>query len=69
MLLSQCYLRFNYYHWIDTLVGRLLVPRGIIRPVVSVSALTWLSRCICYLYLQFLYNVIIIKAKVLLPQA
>ena len=29
---SQC-----FYHWVDTSVGGLLVPQGIIRPVVSVS--------------------------------
>ena len=29
---SQC-----FYHWADTSVGRLLVPEGSIRPVVSVS--------------------------------
>ena len=33
-------LRFYYYHWVDTSTGRLLVPEGINRPVVSVSALT-----------------------------
>ena len=33
------YLRFYYYHWVDTSTGRLLVPEGINRPVVSVSAL------------------------------
>jgi len=27
----------NYYHWVDTSVGGLLVPEGIIHPVVSVS--------------------------------
>ena len=29
---SQC-----FYHWVDTSAGELLVPAGIIRPVVSVS--------------------------------
>ena len=33
------YLRFYYYHWVDTFVGELLVPEGNIRPVVSASAL------------------------------
>jgi len=37
---SIWYLRFYYYHWVDTSAGGLLVPEGIIRPVVSVSALT-----------------------------
>ena len=31
------YLRFYYYHWVDTAAGGLLVPKGIIRPVISVS--------------------------------
>ena len=38
---------------------------GIISLVFSVSALTWYIRYICYLDLQFLNNVIIIKSKVL----
>ena len=46
----------------------LLIPEGIIRPVVSVSALTWFIRYIYYWNLEFLSNVIIIKTKVLLPQ-
>jgi len=46
-----------------------LVPEGIIRPVVSVLTLTWFIRNVCYLNLQFLNNVITIKSKVLLPQA
>jgi len=33
------YLRLYYYDWVDTSTGRLLVPQGINRPVVSVSAL------------------------------
>jgi hypothetical protein len=33
------HLRFYYYHRVDTSAGRLLVPEGIIRPAVSVSAL------------------------------
>jgi hypothetical protein len=39
-------LRFYYYHWVDTSAGGLLVPEGIIRIVVSASALTWFSRYI-----------------------
>jgi hypothetical protein len=36
----------SYYdRWVDTIVGGLLVPEGIIRPVVSVSTLTWFSGC------------------------
>jgi len=44
------YLRFYYYHWVDTSVVGLLVPEGtsIIRPVVSASALTWFIRYIYY---------------------
>jgi hypothetical protein len=34
---SDC---FYYYHWVDTSAGGLLVPEGIIQPVVSASALT-----------------------------
>ena len=45
--------------------GGLLVPGGIIRPVISVSSLTWFIRYICYWNLQLLNNVIIIKSKVL----
>ena len=41
----------------------------IIRPVVSASTLTWLSRYIQYCNLLFLHNVNIDKTKVLLPQA
>jgi len=44
------YLRFYYYHWVDTSAGGLLVPEGIILPVVSVSSLTWFIR-----YLRFYY--------------
>ena len=55
---------FYYYHLVDATAVRLLVPEGIIRPIVSASVLTWFIK----LYLQFLNNVIIIKTKVLLPQ-
>jgi hypothetical protein len=52
--LSQVtYLRFYYYHWVDTFSGGLLVPEDIIRPVVSVSALTWFIRYIQYWNLEF----------------
>jgi hypothetical protein len=42
---------------------------GIIRPLVSASALTWFIRYISYPNLQFLnyVHVIIIKTKVILP--
>ena len=38
------------YHWVDTSAGGLLVPEGIINPVVNVSVLTWF---IIYLLLKF----------------
>ena len=48
----------------------LLVEWGdIIRPVVSILAQAWSIRYIYYWNLQFLNNAIIIKTKVLLPQA
>jgi uncharacterized membrane protein YwzB len=59
---------FYYYHWVDTSADGLLISEDIIRPVVSVSALTWFI-IICYWNLQFLNNEIIIKTKVLLQQA
>ena len=37
------YLRFYYYLWVDTDAGELLVPEGMIRPLVNASALTWLD--------------------------
>jgi hypothetical protein len=49
---------------ISTLVswlGRVLVPEGIIHPVVSVLTLTWFIRCIHYRNLKFLHNAIINK--------
>ena len=53
----------------DIIVIYVLVPDGIIRPVVSVSAMTWFIRYIYYWNLQILDNVIFIKTNVLLPQA
>ena len=44
-------------------------PDSIIRPVVCASALTWFRRYIFYRNLQFVNHVIMIKTKVLLPQA
>jgi len=67
--LSIC-LHFYYYHWVGTSAGRLLVPNGIIRPVVSASTLTWFIRYIFITeMIKFLNNVFIIKTKVLLPNA
>ena len=52
LCMSRCELQFPfkflfisynlscYYHWVDTTAGGLLVPEGIIRPVVSTSVLT-----------------------------
>jgi hypothetical protein len=37
-----------YYHWIDTSAGGILVSDGIIRPIVSVSALMRFIRYIYY---------------------
>jgi hypothetical protein len=34
--------------FVDTSAGGLLVPVGIIRPVVSASALTWFNKYMCY---------------------
>jgi hypothetical protein len=45
------------------------VPDAIIHPVISVSALALFIWHIYYLILQFLNNVIIIRTKVLFPQA
>jgi hypothetical protein len=50
-------------------ISYILVPEGIIRPVVSASELTWCIRYIHCRNLQFLNNVIINKTKALLPQA
>ena len=49
------------YHWIDTSAGELLVPEGIIHPVVSALVLKWFIRYIYYWDLHFLNNVIINK--------
>ena len=53
------YLLFNYYHWVDTSHDGLLVPEGIIHPVVSVSAMEWFTRYTYYWNVQFLNNEII----------
>ena len=58
-MIEHGYPRFYYYHWVDTSAGGQLVPEGIIRPVVSASALTWFITYIYRRNLQFLYNVII----------
>ena len=64
------YLRFYYTALSqgNTAADGLLVSEGIIRPVVSASAPTWLVRYIYYWNFQFLNNVIINKTKVLLSQ-
>ena len=33
--------RFYYYHWVDVSASRLLVPEGIMRPVISTPVLAW----------------------------
>ena len=43
---------FYYYHWVVTSYCRLLVPEGIIRPVVSISSLI---RFIGYICLKFTF--------------
>jgi hypothetical protein len=63
--MTQCY----YFHWVDTSARGLFVYEGVIRPMVSVSALTWFIRYISYSNLQFLNNVVINKTKVPFPQA
>jgi len=47
-------LRFYYNHEVDTSAGGMLVTKGIILPVDSVSVLTWFIRyrCIYYWNLQ-----------------
>jgi len=49
----------------DTSAGELLVPEDIIRPVDSVSALTWFIRYIYHCNLLFVNDPIITKTKVL----
>ena len=44
LLLLLRYQYFHYYQLIDSSDGRLFVHEGIIRPVYSVSALTWFIR-------------------------
>jgi len=60
---------FCYFHWVDTSARGLFVYEGVIRQMVSASALTWFIRYISYWNLQFLNNVVINKTKVPLPQA
>ena len=47
------YLRLYNYHWVDTSAGGLFVPEGIVRPVPSISALTWF---IIYISVIEIYN-------------
>jgi hypothetical protein len=61
---SQC-----FYHWVNTSAGGLFVLEDIIRPVVSVLALSWFIR---YIFITEIYSSEIVnqnKAKVLLPQS
>ena len=52
------YLRFSYYHWVDSSAGGLLVPEAIISPVVSDLAMIWFNRYMYYRHLLFLSKVI-----------
>jgi hypothetical protein len=38
----------DIYDWVNTSAGGVFVPHGIIRSVVSASALTWFIRYIYY---------------------
>ena len=57
------YLWFYYYHWVFTSVDGLLVPEGVICPVVSVSVLT-----LCIRYLWFYYWVFTSADGLLVPE-
>ena len=46
-MIEHGYPRFYYYQWVDTSAGGLLVLEGILRPVISASALTWFITYIC----------------------
>ena len=60
---------FYYYHWVDTTAGGLLVPEGIIRPVVGASVLTTISK-IHFVTNSLLINFeILLKLRYQLPQA
>ena len=59
---------FYYYHWVDTTAGGLLVPEGIIRPVVSASALTTISKIHSITNLQLINFKILWKLRFQLPQ-
>ena len=41
-----------YYHRVDTSAGGLIVPDGIIRPVISASTLSWFN---IYIYIYICY--------------
>jgi hypothetical protein len=61
--------KFNIYFciiitWVDTSAGGPLVPEDIIRPEVSVSALTWFIRYIYYWNLQFLNMQLLSKLRI-----
>ena len=49
--------------WVDTSAGGLIVSESIINPVVSVPALTWFIIGNYHWNVQFLINIMIIKAK------
>jgi hypothetical protein len=62
-VLTLCIIFLRVYHWLDTSAGRLLVPEGIIRPVVSVSVLT-----LCIIYLRVYHWVDTSAGKLLVSE-
>jgi hypothetical protein len=42
------YLHLYCYHWVDTSSGAPFVPDSVMRPVISISALTWFIKYIHY---------------------
>ena len=42
-IIPETRLRLYYYHWVDISAGGLVIPDGVIHPVVNVSALVWLN--------------------------
>ena len=42
-IIPETRLRLHYYHWVDISAGGLVIPDGVIHPVVNVSALVWFN--------------------------
>jgi hypothetical protein len=57
------YLLLYYYQWVDTSIGGILVPEGIIRSVVSASEQIWFIRYIFYRNVVFNHEIIIKKNR------